>query len=300
MNEKESEEIIEIPSTLSIALPITPEMAKQIRPTGAATLAEIYQIDSAIMAQAASNQRTEWAKRIDGIKEARKDFMEPLKTFMTNYDKKWFSPPMDDYEQGRTLLGEKLLAWDRKEKARVDSETAEREAIARKWRLAAEIKVAAERAKAEEKARELRRQAEVAEAARQKALSEGNARAAASAAAESAKALERAAAALEEGNAKAITMQIAATLVDTAPIPIVEKIEGSSTRDNWLPELKPGLTEEQAKELIVKGAATDPQLLGLLKLDMPAINKLAKALRSVANIPGFVVVNRPTLAGARK
>ena len=65
-------------------------------------------------------------------------------------------------------------------------------------------------------------------------------------------------------------------------------------------KLNQGLTEDDAKALIVQAAATNPQLLGVLKLDMPAINKLAKALKQVMQVPGFTAINEPSLSGSRK
>ena len=194
----------EAPHPLSVTIPVPSGMVSGIRPVGAVVVAEAFEIDGAEMAQFAADQRTEWARRIDQVKELQTDFMEPAKTFMTSIkDKcaKWFGPALLDLEAGREILGKKLLTWEKSEQDRVARERAEAEAQARKIRQEAEAKAAAERARAEEQAREARRKAQEAEEAQRKALAEGNARAAAAAAAEAAKQAEKAQAAVENGGA---------------------------------------------------------------------------------------------------
>ena len=265
---------------------------------GAMVIASEYVIDCSEMAQAASNERTSLAMRIDAIKARRKKFIEPAQQIIANAEE-LFNPAITALTAARDMLGGGLLEWDRKEKARIAKEREEREAAERKARQEAEAEAAAARARAKEKADEELRKAREAEEARQKALREGNARAAAAAAAAAATANERANAAIEEGDAKAMQAQVA---VVAAVAPVVEpvKIAGTSIRENWEPVLNPGVTEEDALDLIIQAAATDQQLRGLLKLDQPALKKLAKALKTAMRVPGYTAKDVPTLAGSRK
>jgi len=298
---QERPEQAETPTTQTIVLPVNEQLMAGLRPAGAVVEAQAWEITDAEMAQLASAQRTTWAKRIDAIKAMRKDFVEPAQTILERA-KKWFNPPIEDLEAGREILGAKLLAFDQAEKAGLAREQAERDAAARKLRQEAEAKAAAERARAEEQAREARRKEQEAQEAQRKALAEGNARAAAAAAAEAAKQAERAQAAVENGEAKAQAAQLeAAATIAAAPVSEVVKVVGQSVKDNWVAELRPGLTEDDAKAEIVVAAARDrPELLGLLKLDTGAVSKMAKALKTSMRVPGFVAVNRQQIAGSRK
>ena len=295
-----TEVLIDTPESLQVALPVTGELMQKIKLPGAVLVAEAYEIDSSDMAQLAANERTGWAKRIDDLKAMQRDFVEPARLILERA-KKWWNPPIADLEAGREILGKKLLEWDQKEKARIIAENTAREAIARKLRQEAEAKAAAERARAEEQAREARRKAEEAERERLRAEAEGNARAAAAAAAARAKAEEAERAAIENGEARAQEAQLqAAAQVAAAPVAEPVKISGQALRDNWIAELLPGITEDQARALIVAEAANRPELLGVLKLDTGAVNKMAKALKGAMRVPGFAAQNRPLLAGARK
>lgn len=265
---------------------------------GALVVAQEYVIDCAAMAQAASNERTDLAIRIDAIKARRKKFIEPAQQIIANAEE-LFNPAITALTAARDMLGNGLLEWDRKEKARIAKEKEEREAAERKARQEADAAAAAARARAKEKADEETRKAREAEEDRQKALREGNARAAATAAAEAARATERANAAIEEGDTKATQAKVA-VVAAIAPVAAPVKIAGTSVRENWVPVLNQGVTEDAALEQIIKGAATDPQLRGLLTLDQSALNKLAKALKTAMHVPGYTAKNIPKLAGSRK
>ena len=265
---------------------------------GALVVAQEYVIDCPEMAQAASNERTDLAIRIDAIKMRRKKFIEPAQQIIANAEE-LFNPAITALTEARDMLGTGLLEWDRKEKVRIAKEKEERDAAERKARQDAEAEAAAARARAKEKADEENRKAREAEEARQKALREGNARAAAAAAAAAATAIERANAAIEEGEAKATQAQVA-VVAAAAPVAAPVKIVGTSVRENWVPVLKQGVTEEAAFEQIIQAAATDQQLCGLLKLDQPALNKLAKALKGAMRVPGYTAKDVSTLAGSRK
>ena len=307
---------------VEIAIVVTPEVQRIIRSTGALAVAQAYDVDCAAVAQALADERRGWASAIDKLDAVEKDLMEPVKVALTNMKgklSKWFGPRRQDLTLARALAGQKLLAWENAEKERVARENAAREAEARRIRQEAERRAAEERAKAEEAARIEREKAAAAEEARRKAQEdaerarrEGDAKAAAeadrrakAAAAESAKAQEKEQAALENGAAKAQEAQMqAAAVVSAAPVATVAKIAGSSLKDNWLAELKSGTSIDQAKVLIVEANhAGRHELLGMIEIDTAprgALNKLAAALKSAFNVPGFVSVNRQTIAGSRK
>jgi len=328
----------EIPTELSVRIPVTTAVANQIKPAGALALAQEFTIDGPEMAQIAADQRKDWAGQIDHIKKMRLDFLNPAK-LIVEAAAKWFNHPIEDREAGRELLGQKLLTWDTQEKARISAENAKREAESRRIRQEADAKAAAERARAEEVARAERVKAAAAEAERLRQVAEaerlrreGDAKAAAeadrkakAAAADAAKATEKAAAATENGEARAQETALQAAAAATAA-PMVEQVKasGMSVRSNWIARLQPGVTEEAALILIVKAAATEtdlplglralvpgdvlivkpaatrPDLIALLKLDASALNKLAKALKNNMNVPGYVAVDEPVIAGSRK
>jgi len=324
------------PERVELSVAVTPEIRQVASISGALSVAQAYDVDCAEMAQALADERRLWAQKIDRIEAMKKDLMDPLKKAveaMRLRFAKWFDPALADLTQARDLAGEKLLAWENAERARIARENAEREALARKLRQEAEQKAAQERAKAEEAARVEREKAAAAEEQRRQAAAEaerlrreGDAKAAAeadrrakTAAAEAARAQEKEQAAIENGNAKAQESQMqAATAVSAAPVVTATKISGQSMKDNWVAELRPGVTINQAKDMIVLARAgveivdgkpvfnpskMRPDLLALIEIDTAPrgpLNKLAAALKDAFSVPGFVAVNRQTLAGARK
>jgi hypothetical protein len=299
----------DVPETLTLTVPVTPAMTQGIKAVGAAAEAEAWEIDSNEMAQLAADQRKSWAKRIDQVKALEKDFMEPAKTFMASIKEKcekWFAPALTDLENGRTILGNKMLSWDAKERARIDAERRRIEEEQRKIRQEAERKAAEARAKAEQQAQEKRRQEMEAQAAQEKAIREGNAKAAAEAAQAAAKAREQAAAVEENAAAAARKVeQEAAARVNAFEAPVAVKIEGSTVRENWVAVLEPGYDEDMALLAICNAIITNNRrdLLALLKIDTAprgALNKLASAQKKLMTVPGYVAQNIGGLAGARK
>lgn len=284
---------------LSVTLHMDANLQEQIRQgENALSIAEAYVIDCADMAQLAADERKALAGQIDRLKELRSGFLAPAQQIIDNA-KALFDPPLKALEGARNLLKDRLLAWDALEKRRIDAENAARAEAARKARQEAERIAAAELARANELAAAARRQAEEAEAARRQAEAEGNKRAAAAAAAQAAKAEAQAQAILENAEVTAMEAHTAAAVTHEAPV-VQAKIAGSALRDNWVAELLPNTTEDQAKALIVQAVPNNPQLLGLLKVDLSAIGKMAKALKEVMQVPGYKAVNKPTLAGSRK
>lgn len=288
------------PTELSCTLRVDASLQQHIaRGVSSLDIANAIIVDSADMAQLASNERTELARAIDKMKELRKGFLAPAQQIIDNA-KALFDPALNALEESRTIIGNKLKHWTEAEEARVAAERRAAEEVARRARQEAEAAAAAERARAAEKAAAERRAAEEAEERRRKAAAEGNARAAAAAAAEAARAAERAQAAEENAATKVDAIQTAAAAVIPMPAPAPAKIAGTSLRDNWIARLQKNTTEDQAKALIVAACATRPELMALLKLDTSAINKMAKALKGAMNVPGFEAYNDKQIAGSRK
>lgn len=322
---------------LEIAITVTPEIQRVAHGSGALAIAQAWVIDAPDMAQALANERKEWAKRIDTIEAMKKDLFSPVKKAVEDMRAKlsaWFDAPLADLNAARKLAGDKLVAWEQAEAARIAREKAEAEAAARKARHEAEQKAAAERAKAAElerqKAEQAKREAEArakaeaesraaAEAERQareagnreaeKAAAEARRKADAEArarAAAEAKAEEESRAAIANGEAKAREAQAqAAAAVQNVPAVTRTAIAGQSLRDNWTAELKPGVTAEEAKLAIVKAIVENGRmdLLALFEIDTAArgpLNKLAGAQKNLMSVPGYVAVNNPTITGKRK
>ncbi len=287
---------------LSVTLALTEEISGSIRQGEKyITVAEAYVITDTESAQLAANELTNINKAIDKITALRKGFIQPAQQIMENA-KALFNPAIQGYEASAALLKERLAGWQESERKRIALENAQREEEARRVRQEAERKAAEEEARAKQKAEEERRKAEAAEKQRQEAEAAGDTRAAAAAAAQVAGANERAQQALENGQAKASEAHLkAATAVAAAPVAAPVKIAGVSSRERFVAELKPGITEDAAKALIVKAAAEGrTDLLAILEISDKALSQLARAQKQHMDVPGYVSVDRPIMAGSRK
>jgi hypothetical protein len=78
------------------------------------------------------------------------------------------------------------------------------------------------------------------------------------------------------------------------------RIAGFTTRKNWKAQLMPGISEEQAKAMILAEAGARPELLALFDLNMGRLDKLAKAQEAAMSVPGYVARNVPIAAGSRR
>lgn len=99
----------------------------------------------------------------------------------------------------------------------------------------------------------------------------------------SADAIERAQARIEDAAAK-----VDETSIATAIVPQAAKVAGFGLRDNWVPEYRDGSLDE-----LVKAAAQNPKLLRYLTFETVEINRVVKAMRDGADIPGVTPVNHP-------
>lgn len=265
---------------------------------GTRHVAEAYEIDSPEMAVEANNELRSIKASLKRLEELRKGFVAPAMQIVENA-RALFNPAIAGLTEGEKILKAKLLAWQQAEDRRIEEENRRIEEAARKARQEAEAKAAAERARADQQAAEANRKAQEAEEARRKAEAEGNARAAAAAAAEAAKQAERAAAAVENGEARAQVVQLqaaaAAPVATAAPV----KLAGLSYRDNWIAILAVNTTETQAIQKIAAALADRPELVALLKLDMSAATKMAKALKENFRVPGLAAENQKQVASRK-
>jgi hypothetical protein len=304
--------VLDRPASLSVALVMTDDIKAKLQ-EGEGALAGVkgYEIANHDTAAAVAGEMNGYKRAIVKLEDLRKGFLRPAQEIIDNA-KALFNPAIDGFKAAEAHCKTLLAGWDDKERKRIALENALREEAARKIRQEAEREAAVVRARADEAAAEARRKSEEAEAARRKALAEGNARAAATAAAEKAKQDERERAARENGEAKAQEALLAAA-AQVAAAPVVEqaKVAGASMRDKWVAKIL--VTDMEAKRLIVAAAAgvaivdgkrtlvsPRPELLGVLDLGGPAIRKQAESLHEAFNIPGFEAVNEPIVAGSRK
>lgn len=283
---------------LSVQLTMTPEIAATLqRESGALEVAQAFRVDSPDMAVFANSELKLVKERTARLKELKAGFVAPAKQIIGNAEA-LFDPPLAALDAAEKHLKGELTTWTAEQERIADEARRAREAEERKRRQEAEAKAAAERAKAEEIAREERRKAAEAEVARVKALAEGNAKAAAKAASDAAAAEQRGKAAIENAEVKATQIELASvSMPSTVVVPEPQKLEGFSTRDNWVAELNDSVTEDQATLLIAQAIATGrTDLLPLLKRDPAACNRLAKAQKKSMNVPGMRAVNRPIAA----
>lgn len=285
-----------------VAIPISAEIRADLQAgNGVIEEAESYVIDCAEMAQVVADRMNGFKRAAEAIDEKRKHLLEPAKQMVERVND-FFRPAVEGLRRAEGICKVKLAGWADKERARLAEEARQREEVARKARQEAEARAAAERAKAEEIAAQKRREAEEAERRRKEAEEAGNTRAAQAAAAAAAKALEAADAAIENGAAKATEAELVGTAVAAAQATISEpaKIAGFSQRRNFVARLNDGISEVQAKELIVKEAASRPELLAFLDLNWKALDRAAKTFEDNLNVPGFCAKNVPIGAGSRK
>jgi hypothetical protein len=218
------------------------------------------------------------------------DIVNPLKAALAGA-RKWFLPSLAAFDTAEVVVKGKLKSFTLREEERAAAERREREEAERKAREAAEREAAAARERARIVSEELRRKAQEAAEREQKARDEGNHRAAAAAAAERARRDEEARQKVEEGERKAAEAQLAAAALPMAEVREAAKVAGFGLRDAWSAEAT--VEETEAVLLIAAALTARPELAGLLKVDWPAANRMAKALRRNFNVPGLRAVNKP-------
>ena len=281
-------------TALSVVLKMDDATRAQLAQSeGALEVAKAYEIVDAASAELANTELRQQISALARIEEVRKGFVAPARQII-EHAQALFNPGIEGRKGAIAYLKNLLGVWTQKEQERVAAERRAAEDAARKARAEAEAAAAAARAKAEQEAAEMRRQAAEAEERRKKLESEGKAKEAAKAAAEAARKEEEARARQQEGEVKAGQAILAAAAVSSSQPAVVEAAApaGFGTRDNWQVELE--RDEAYAIAQIAAILPTKPELIGLLKLDLSAANKMAKALKKAMNVPGLRVVNNPT------
>ncbi|WP_261526849.1 hypothetical protein [Burkholderia multivorans] len=186
-----------------------------------------------------------------------------------------FRAPTDYLDQAEALLKKAIQTYDREEERKRIAEQARLEEAARQERARLEQEAAAREAAAQAEARAIQRQAEQAAAA-------GDVEAAARLSAE-------AESRVEQGAAEVATLQTTATLI-TAPIAAAPvRTTGVSTRKVWKAEVSDKLA-------LIRFVATHPEYVDLLDANMPAINKIALALKANCPLDGVRVFEENVLA----
>jgi hypothetical protein len=279
-----------------IALTVALDDARQQQLAAALAVVEDAQslvIDSPQMAEYANTFLRDVKTRKERVEAMHEDICGPIRLALANA-RKWFTPSIDANDQAERIVKAKLSAWTQQQ-ARIADEARRKAAEeARRVREEAERKAAAERARAEQAAAEARRKAEDAAKREAEAKATGNARAAAAAAAERARREEEERQKREDGERKAQEIEMAAA---SAPVAIIEEQKGPagfSMRKNWIAELAPDTSEDDAILQIVRalaGGRTD--LVSLLDIDWKAAKQLAKAQEKNFNVPGLKARNDP-------
>lgn len=243
------------------------------------------------------------------LEARRKKFVEPAMQIIENA-KAEYNPSIKAAEEAERIYRDRLGGYQLAQQRALEDQRRKQAEEERRRREEAERQAAAARARAEEQARESRRKVEEAAAAQRKAQEEGNSRAAAAAAAARAKAEEEERQKREHADRDAdrIRMEAAAT-APSAVVQETQKIAGLGSRDKWVVELT-SASPEQALQLIceavcgiqIADGAPRPvvvpglrrtDLLALIKFDESAAAKLAGALKTAFNVPGYRAVNRP-------
>jgi hypothetical protein len=278
---------------------VSPEQQEVISVRGFETQAEKLVIVTAVDAQVVSNLNTELAVRIDQVKSVYNDLIEPAQLIKEKAGK-YCNPALEDMTRARDIQRTKLGVWQQNEQARVAKARAEQEAKEREVRQRSEKEAALKQAKADAIVSERRREAERAEERRVEAEKAGNAAAIRKAMQDKIKAEQGAFKAQEDAQHEVnrIHMETAAQI--HTPINVT-KIDGVTMRANWVAR-PTSFDEDDSKLALINAIASGdkPELIVFLKLNMPAINKMAKAMKNNLVIPGFKAVNEPITTGARR
>lgn len=236
---------------------------------GILEVAESYTIDSAEMFSLAGQELRTIATKRKQIEEERLKITRPLDAtkaaIMT-----FFKRPTELLEKAEAVLKQSMIAYESEQRRKADEERRAAEARARQEREAA--------AKAQREAEEVARKAEEA------------------AAAESNKAeAERLSREAKDARAAAAEAQAQVELAEVAPpLPavIAPKADGVSFRTTWKAEVT-SLAD------LVAECANRPELLGLLTVDVPALNEFARRTKGALQVTGVRFYEDKTAAARR-
>lgn len=241
----------------------------------------------------------------DEVAAAKSELLDPVKRWI----EKWINPTHESIKLAIDHCNGILLTFKKREDERVARERREAEEADRKARAEAAARAAAEEARARQAAEQKRREEEEAERQRKAAEESGNKREAEKQAALAARLREEATAREEAGRQEAERIRQEAAARVPTEVQEAPKVSGFSTRKNWKARLAPNTTEDQAILKIAAGIfglkiverggkgpyefseTARSELIAMLKLDMVAANKAAKALENNFNIPGLEAWN---------
>jgi hypothetical protein len=240
----------------------------------ALNMAKAYEIDSADMRDLAARELTKIKTLQKDVDTKRKGITAPIdaakKAVMD-----LFRAPTEYLEQAEVLLKTSIQKFDRAEEQRRIAEQAALEEAARKERARLAEEAAARDAAARVEAAEIQRKADEA--------------AAAGKAEDAARLASEAQSRVEQGAAEVTLLQQTATLV-SAPVAAAARVTaGVSTRKVWKAEISDKLA-------LIRYVAEHPEYVDLLDANMPAVNKIALALKANCPLKGVRVFEDAVIA----
>lgn len=251
-----------------------PDQAQFKSSFNALEMAKAYEIDSADVRDMAARELVKIVSLKKSVESQRKAITVPIdnakKAVMD-----LFRTPTDYLDQAEAILKGAITKFDREENARRIAEQARLEEAARKERARLQQEAAAREAAARAEAAEIQRKAD-------QAAADGRAEDAARLAAE-------AESRVEQGAAEVMTLQHTSQLV-TAPMSAAPRVTaGVSTRKVWKAEISDKIE-------LIRYVAEHPEFTDLLDGNMPAINKIALALKANCPIKGVRVFEDSVIA----
>lgn len=242
--------------------------------TNALNTARAYEIDSFDLRDMAARDLVKVATLKKNLESNRKSITVPIDTAKKAV-MDLFRQPTDYLDQAETILKTAIGNFDREQQRIRMAEQARLEEAARAERARLEADARAAEARAREEADKIQAEA-------QKAAAAGRTEDAARLQAE-------AESRVEQGAAETQVLQQTATLV-TAPISQAPRTtKGVSTRKVWKAEVNDKLA-------FVRYVAAHPEYLELLDANMPAVNRIALALRANCPLEGVRVFEDEILA----
>jgi hypothetical protein len=240
----------------------------------ALNMAKAYEIDSAEVRDLAAQELIKVVSLKKKVEEQRKAITKPIDAAKTAV-MDLFRQPTNYLEQAETILKGAIQAFDRAENQKRIAEQARLEELARQERARLEQEAAARDAAARAEAAEIQRKADEAAAAGR---------------VEDAARLEaEASSRVEQGAAEVTMLQQTATLV-SAPMTAAPRVtSGVSTRKVWKAEVSDKLA-------LIRYVAEHPEYVDLLDANMPAVNKIALALKANCPLKGVRVFEDSVIA----
>ncbi|CAG4887770.1 hypothetical protein [Paraburkholderia saeva] len=240
----------------------------------ALNMAKAYEIDSADVRDLAAKELVKIVTLKKSVESQRKAITVPIdnakKAVMD-----LFRTPTDYLDQAEAILKGAISKFDREEEQRRIAAQAAAEEAARKERARMEAEAAARAAAAQAEADAIQQQAKAAAANGQ--------------AEEAARLASEADSRVEQGAAEVQMLQQTATLITAPVVAAVQQTKGVSTRKVWKAEVSDKLA-------LIRYVAEHPEYVDLLEPSMPAINKIALALKANCPLKGVRVFEDSVIA----